>query len=148
MKSNNFNFENYDLHFFGHATGGTPQNIILLDNNGEILLFCEIGKNIEQLKESNIEITQSQLKLLLDWRLLQEENKIFKTNLPILNSSKTKSLREITRAAALKMGPELEEEVGALKDILKSQGYEKSIYTILFSYILDELFWHELKEAV
>ena len=146
MKSHSVSFKDYELHFFGHATGYTPQSIIRLDNNGEILLACKTGKNIEQLKESNIKITQSQIILLQDWRLLIKENDTFKTSFPILNSSETEYLRKISKEVAQGIGPELKDEICALKDVLKSQGYEKNIYTILFSYILDNLVWLELEE--
>ena len=147
MKSNSLSFKDYALHFFGHATNFTPQSILRLDNNGEIILTCQTGKTIEQMNASGITVTESQIKLLQDWRLLQEEDEIFKTNFLILNSSETEYLRKITKESALRIGSELTGDVNVLKEILKSEGHEKNIYTILFSYILDDFVWHELEEA-
>lgn len=147
MKSNNISLKDYDIHFFGSATGSTPHSVIQLDNNGEILLACQLGKTIEQLKADSIEVTQSQIRLLQDWRLILKEDKILKTNFPILGSSENVYLRSTTKDVAERIGPELKEEVDALKKILKSEGYEKNTYTILFSYVLDKLVWNELEEA-
>ena len=147
MKPNSIKSKDYDLHFFGQATGSTPQSIIRLDNNREILIACRIGKTREQLKTNNIEATQSQIRLLRDWRLLQGEDEILRTGFPILDSSETECLRKATREAALIIGSGSEGEVHALKEVLRSEGYEKSSFTILFSYVLDDLVWDEMEEA-
>lgn len=146
-KSNSIRFEEYEIHFFGHTKGSTPHSIIRLDNNGEILLACRTGQTVEQLKASNIGITQSQIGLLQDWRLLKKEGNLLRTNFLILDSSRTEYLRKITKEASLKIAPKLMRGVSALKKSLKSKGHEKNTYTILFSYVLDNLVWGELGEA-
>ncbi len=142
MKSNNINFKDYEFYFFGNVTASAthPHSIIQLDNNKDILWACKTDKTIEQLKTIDIKITQSQMRLLQDYRLLEKEKKIFKTSFPILDSSKTEYLREIVKEAAVKIGSELKEEVNNSKE----EGYEKNTYTILFSYILDVLDLDEL----
>ncbi|MCK4527097.1 hypothetical protein KAW18_06970 [candidate division WOR-3 bacterium] len=147
VKSNSVCFDKYDLHFFGHATSSTPHSVIRLDNNGEILLACQMGKTIEQMKVGGIQVTQSQIRLLEDWRLLKKEDNTFKTNFPILDSTKTEYLRKITKEAALRIGPELTGVVYALKEVLEFEGHGENTYTILFSYVLDDLVWDELEEA-
>ncbi|MCK4353478.1 hypothetical protein KAW65_08750 [candidate division WOR-3 bacterium] len=154
------NFKKHELHFFGTCTGSSPQSIIRADNNEEILLNCQIGKTLEQLKqvrlrsptlhsfgdEARIDITQNQLRLLQNWRLLRKKGEMFQTNFPILDSPKTEYLRNITKVAALKMVPKLTDDIYSLRKLLKSNGYERNTYTILFSYILDNLVWYRLQE--
>ena len=82
--------DKYDISLYISTTGASPQNIINLDNNGDILLACISGKTIDQIKSMEINFTASQIRLLKDWRLIKEENKILKTTFPILNADKTR----------------------------------------------------------
>jgi len=133
--------DRFEIHSYVTVTRGTPDNVIKLDNNGEILLVCTLGKTVEQLNTMDIQFTQSQIRLLLDWRLLREEQGVLTTTFPILNADHTKHLRSFMKENASILGQNLREEMIALTRELQSIGREKNAYTILFSYILDDLVW-------
>lgn len=115
--------------------------IINLDNNGQILLACTSERTLEELKSMGIRFTQSQIRLLTDWRLLQENEEVFKTVFPILDEDKTNHLRHQMKKGASTLGQDLREDVISLAKELHSIGREKNVYTILFSYVLDGLVW-------
>jgi hypothetical protein len=79
-------------------------------------------------------------------RLLDVNESRLKTVMPILGSKKMNSLRKKIRDLSLKLEPGLRGDVDAFKAELKKIGREESAYTILFSYILDELALNSLYE--
>lgn len=131
----------YEINAYVEATKSTPHVIIELDNNGQILLACAAGKTLEQLKMEGIQFTQSQIRLLRDWRLLQKEGEVLKTTFPILNGTRSTRLRNMMNETASIIGQNLQKDITELASELLSMGREKSIYTILFSYVLDDLVW-------
>ncbi len=146
VKTDPVSLNKYEISCFVSVTGSSPDCIIKLDNNGQILLVCIPGKTIEQLKALNIPFTSSQIRLLKDWRLLRERNKVLKTTFPVLKIDKTMHLRNLMKERAIILGGNLEKDIISLKKELQSIGREKNIYTILFSYILDGLVWDGFKE--
>ena len=146
VKTDPISLNKYEISCFVYATGSTPDRIIKLDNNGQILLVCIPGKTIEQLKALNIPFTSSQIRLIKDWRLLRERNKVLKTTFPVFKIDKTKHLRNLMKESAIILGGNLEKDIISLKKELLLIGREKNIYTILFSYILNGLVWDGFKE--
>ena len=132
----------YKITFFGQCDNESPKSIINLDNNQDILLLCKNGKTFNQIKNKGVEFTQSQIKLMLNWRLLNIKNDTLITNFPIIDSTdNTKYLKDVSHKLALQIAPDLQKDILLLKRELKLRGYEKNIYSILFSYILDDLPW-------
>lgn len=85
--------DKYRLLFRGAMTRTSPVSILKLDNNLEILLACREGKTAEQLNASGIICLASQLRLLVDWKLLEQKQQIYKPAIPIIGEKKNGGLR-------------------------------------------------------
>lgn len=140
-KDSSSDFSKYEFNQFISYSQGAPQNIIDLDNNGEILLACITGKTVDEIKSLGIDFNESQIRLLKDWKLLEEDGKLLKTAFPILNADKTEKLRNFSRNIANTLSPNLSDQIKLLAKELRLLGREKNIYTILFSYVMDDLVW-------
>lgn len=138
----------YSLTYYG---GGprilSPWTVAFADNNWEILLACLEGTTKKELKEKGVAFSDSQLMLLEVMRFLEIQENNLKTIFPILGSKKTIELRKEMRDLAVRMDKELRPEVEALANELKKIGRESSMFTILFSYALDDLPWDTFEEA-
>jgi hypothetical protein len=97
-------------------------------------------------KEITLNHNQSQLELLKNFRLLNYENEVWKANFPILGETQTLELRGKAKEVAAKLGSLVEENVVSLLTSLNDLNREKNAYTILFSYVLDELVWRRFSE--
>ena len=139
-------WDKYEICQFISTSGSSPQSIMNLDNNGEILLACLSGKTADQLRVKDIKILESQIRLLKDWGLMKEENDTLTTTFPILDENNTKELRNHSREIASILAKDLEDDVIRLTKKLESLQREKNIYTILFSYVMDDLGWEILKK--
>ncbi len=131
--------QKYELSLMGHSTKISPRAVMQMDNNWEILIACLSEKTKDELKANDISFVDSQLLILNVMRLLDVQEDRLKTVMPILGSKKMKSLRKKMRDLSLKIEPELRSGVDALKIELKKIGRKENVYTILFSYVLDEL---------
>jgi hypothetical protein len=145
-EGNPISLDKYNISQYISTIGASPQNIISLDNNGDILLACISGKTIDQIKSMEIDFTSSQIRILKDWRLLKEENKILRTTFPIINADKTKKLRSHSKKISSYLGQNLQDDIIHLTKELKSLQREKNIYSILFSYVIDGLVWDRFIE--
>ena len=146
QKPKRVNFDRYDFSQFISSAGQSPQQIIKLDNNGDILLACIEGSTRDQLKASGVPFVESQIELLETWRLIEEQEGNLKTAFPILDSLKAKRLREATKAVVPALSRQLEPDISKLVALLDKSGRKRNAYTILFSYILDDLVWESFKE--
>lgn len=143
---NTLTFKDYRLIQFISSSGSTPQNIINLDNNGEIILACVNGKTREQLQTMGIQFVESQIKLLKTWRVLREENDVLKTSFPILDADAASRLRNYSASAVPSIDQKLRSGIMRFVAILDSIGRSENSYSILFSYILDDLVWNRFQE--
>jgi hypothetical protein len=142
-EKDSIDFSKYGVSCYCEVNGTSPASILKLDNNGDIVLQLVNGKSD---KEITVNFTQSQLELLKDFRLLSYENDVWKTNFPILDETRTLKLRGEAKLAAEKLGELVKKNVICLTSVLNDLKREKNIYTILFSYVLDELVWRKFKE--
>ena len=140
-------FKDYEFIQFITSSGSSPQNIIKLDNNAGIIMYCTPGRSTEEMGSEGIAFTESQLKLMEAWRLLEKEGEVYKTAFPILGKAKTGELREQTKTTGEKLGVLLEGDIEELKEELKSIGREDNIYSILFSYVIDGLVWDDFENS-
>lgn len=139
-------FDSYDFSQYISSAGQSPQQITKLDNNGEILLACVKGKTRNQLKDLGIRFSESQIELLKTWRLLEEKEAILKTAFPVLNAEMSRRLRKVSESVVPALSRELEPDILRLTAILDHNGRKKNAYTILFSYILDDIVWEKFRE--
>lgn len=135
----------YDIIQYAVFSGYGPQNIMLLDNNGDILFTCRKGIPNEILKSSGIAKTQSQLVLLETWRLLSSNDDTLKTLIPILDSTETHDLRAFTKHVAASVCDSTIALVRALKDHLDEIKRSRNAYSVVFSYVVDGLVWRYLE---
>ncbi|RJP81148.1 MAG: hypothetical protein C4524_02420 [Candidatus Zixiibacteriota bacterium] len=131
----------YEINYFVAAAEGSPQGIIGLDNNRALLWACREGRTAAELRTAGLAFTDSQLKLLVSWRLLIDDDGLYTTAFPILEAQTTPALRGRMRQAAAEMGPDLAPGIEAFTAELRRVGREGNAYTILFSYVLDDLVW-------
>ncbi len=136
-------FESYSFIQYAATDGPGPQNILRLDNNGEIALLARKGITREEIE---VTFTESQIALLKTFRLLEERNDTLTTAFPILPPEQTRLLRLQIQVTAPHLAKQLADHVGSFVEQLRTIGREGNAYTILFSYVLDGLVWDELEQ--
>ncbi|MGB7620957.1 MAG: hypothetical protein WBN92_01280 [Terriglobia bacterium] len=144
-KSKIVSFGDYDFSQYVTSSGQSPQQITKLDNNGELLLACIKGTTRDQLRASGVRFVESQIELLKTWRLLEEERSVLKTALPLLDAQMSERLRAATKAVVPTLSRQLEPDIVRLVNTLNAMGRKKNAYTILFSYVLDDLVWEQFR---
>ncbi|MFC2157787.1 hypothetical protein ACFLT9_08125 [Acidobacteriota bacterium] len=122
------------------SRGIRPQQVALMDNNGELLLACLTVKSIEELRSSGIKFKLSQLELLVDWNLIKydREAQTYKTTVHIYGSSKTSAIRHLVKTTVSELVSSLESDLAALNDFLKSINRGKNMFAVLYGYILHD----------
>jgi hypothetical protein len=125
----------------------TPQHIIKADDNGRLLYFARNGATKAQLRRQGLRVPDSQLKSLQYWSLLNRRGERYQTTFPILGPERMAALRPRIKALAKAIGPSLVSDAKSLKAVLDRQGYPRSHYAIVFSYVLDGLVWNELRRT-
>jgi hypothetical protein len=137
--------QQYDYTCYCATTGSTPDNIVQLDNNEKLLLALQTPQTLSQLKERGFTFSQSQIQLLLDWQLVREKEGIYETAFPILDSARTASLQQRMKEHARATIIEIADKISELKSALAISGRAKTVYTLLFSYVLDDLVWRQFE---
>jgi len=117
-----------------------PDQIVRMDNNGEILLACIKPQSTDQLKARGIKFFQSQLELLIDWNLLvfNRKDNTYKTTIHIYGPEKASAIRSHVHSAVLRLASALNTDLLSLKSFLEKTHQEKSLFTILYAYILHD----------
>ncbi len=130
--------------------GINPLGIARMDNNGEILAACVQAKTIEQLKEGGISCLQSQLELLIDWDLLNydRQHKTFTTTIYIYGTDKSSRIRRLVGAAVEQLETLLDADLASLKTHLRKIGREKSLFAILYAYVLHSYSMEQFGEEI
>jgi hypothetical protein len=152
-KSSESDFSDFAPYEFLSYSGGkeifSPYKVISSDNNWEILLSCLRGKTRGELREDGIHFSESQLMLLKAMGFLEfgkgpEPGKLV-TILPILNFSEKQALIHEVRGLVFEIEPELRDDIEKLKEVLAKKGYEDTLFSILFSAVVDGLVWFPLR---
>lgn len=130
--------------------GINPQGIAKMDNNGEILLACQEAKTVKQLESSGMKFLKSQLELLVDWNLLAYDRKMrsYKTTIHIYGTEKSAAIRNLVSAAVKQLTNELNPDLVFLKNHLKKINREKSLFSILYAYILHSYSMDQFAEEI
>lgn len=139
--------QTYDYTCYCATTRSTPDSIVRLDNNEQLLQALAQPQTLDQLKAAGLGFNQSQIQLLLDWRLLKEDGDLYQTAFPLLDPGKTEDLRGRMRRSAEAAETEFAGAVRDVRKILAGRGREKNLYTVLFSYVLDNLVWSEWEDG-
>ena len=127
-----------------------PVQVARMDNNGEILYACKEAKTIEQLKSIGIKCLQSQMELLVDWDLLEydRKNKTYKTTIHIYGAAKSTVIRQNVMEAVKKMVNSLNADLDSLKNHLVKIDREKSLFAILYGYVLHDYAMNQFGEEI
>jgi hypothetical protein len=138
--------EGLELICYCATAGDSPQGIVKLDNNRELLSACLNGKSTAELRTAGILRAESQLRLLHAWNLLQFKNGNWTTTLPILDQYKAQWLRQETRQVAEAVASLIHHDIESLKSLTSNGGRPQTAYVLFFSYILDGLVWDRFRE--
>ncbi len=125
---------------------GTPDHIVRLDNNWELLLSLREPKSLKTLDSLGIRYTYSQLQLLADWNLIRKSRNCLQTGIVILDSLHTSRLRSLSRNLSERLVDEIGHNVSELVCILDREGWKSNAYSILFSYVIDGWVWRHLED--
>ncbi|MFC2161250.1 hypothetical protein ACFLRW_00800 [Acidobacteriota bacterium] len=136
-------FEEYQFVARGKMSsdrGLRPNQIVGMDNNGELLLACIEPQTTGQLRSRGITFFQSQLELLIDWNLLifKDKDNTYKTTIYIYSPEKAKAIRSHVHNSILQLASKLHTDLLSLKDSLEKTHHEKSLFSILYAYILHD----------
>ena len=130
--------DKYKLLFRGAIKRPSPFTILQLDINLEILLACTNDKTLEQIITSGINCLESQLRLLVDWKLLKQDRKTYKAAIPIIGEKKITLMRLESQTLARRIVSEIQPDLERLEELLNESGRSHSIYPIFIGFILHE----------
>ncbi|MBU1627549.1 hypothetical protein KKB18_09295 [bacterium] len=137
--------KDYDFSYWLSFMNYHPQILIEMGDTAELLFSTRKGKTLDQLEKEGFKVSEERIAILKAMNLLKEV-KVYKTAFPIMDPEETRYMRTISKKIALDMATPLKEDIQELMSYLKSEGYSKNAYTILFSYVLDNLVWKEFRK--
>jgi hypothetical protein len=136
-----------DYHMVCYCSGSTPHSIVKYDNNWEILLALKNGgKSKSDLDSLNIKYTDSQLRILRIYKIIQLVGNKYHLVTPVLDSIQTNGLKIKTKKLAELIMPEIVNEIDSLNAVLYSENLANNQFSILFSYVLDGLVWTKFEK--
>ena len=139
------NLAAWGLHCFSPTARSTPHSVVELDNNGEILAAAVRPVHLNDLAARGIPVTASQVRLLCDYGLLDMDNDLIRTAVPVLGPDVIGPIRERLGDITDRVVDRLAEPVGAVRDELAAAGHGDSAYAVTFGHALDGLLWTELE---
>jgi hypothetical protein len=126
------------------ANGSEPAQILRLDDNGTIARACVTPCTRDALRAAGVAATESQIALLKAWRLVDErDDRTLVTRVAIVAPPATDRLRATSRRAADALVERLSAPLDAFRAQLGTVKRPNTAYTMLFSYVLDDLVWRE-----
>ncbi len=130
--------------------GNRPVQIARMDNNGKILFACLEPKTADELKSYGIKFLQSQLELLVDWKLLEydRKHKTYRTTIYVYGVDKASAIRQQVNTAVKKLAEMLNTDLVSLKIYLKQTGREKSLFAILYAYVLHSYSMQQFRDEI
>jgi len=116
----------------------------IIDDNWKILTAFITSGKIGKLDSLGIKYTESQLMLLNIGGLLQNDNGVWKTSMPIFNRQQTDSIRGESREYAELLYKRLKGDFKEFLKAVKESGAGANSFSIVFSYCLDGMIWDYL----
>jgi len=123
-----------------------PYSILNLDNNWDLLFAFKNGKSLDELDSLSINYSQSQIKILEVWNLIERVDKKYYTTVPVIYSSETKKIREQTKAYAQEIVSLIEDDYSSLILLLEEKHLKDNSFSIFFAFVLDDLVWQHLRK--
>lgn len=121
-----------------------PSDYVIPDNNWEIVYTLRTPHTLDQLRESGIVCTDSQLLLLEVGGLIARTDGKWKTTIPILDEAQTRSLRDFGEQVAEEIYAASKPDFLALAGTIRQAGFADNAFSLLFSYLLDGRMWTQL----
>ncbi|WP_144070102.1 hypothetical protein [Nonomuraea indica] len=128
------------LHCYCPNAIRTPHQVVRDGNNGQVLYAARHGALTKHLN-----ISDTQLSELLEFRLLERDGEKVRTAFPVLGSREITSLRTALRRLATPLVDAVEKPVQDIAVELQRRGIDHSLYAMVFGYALDLLLWHQLR---
>ncbi|MDX1745863.1 MAG: hypothetical protein R3324_08000, partial [Halobacteriales archaeon] len=112
-------WSDYALTQFIVVDRGSPASILGMDDNGRLALLAREGIDEGDLRERT-GARESQVQLLLDWRLLEREGSVVRTTFAVLDADRTAGLRLETASVADTLAELVAEDIARLRAILEA----------------------------
>ena len=134
-------YKDWATHAYCSYDSYHPSQYAKIDNNWEILQALRTPMTLKELKSSGITFTNSQVILLHIGGLIESNNNLLHTTMPIFNEEQTKSIRTLSRTIAQTAYAETESDWAAFIKEIKKRRLQKNAYSLVFSYVLDGKIW-------
>jgi hypothetical protein len=135
----------WSLHCFCLGARSTPHAIVRADDNGRLLLAATESVTLEQLRTKGLVPTESQLRLLEAYDLIEQTDGTVRTTFPVLGPACTLGLRHELEGIAARDRPALAAAAGEILAAVRTEGLQDSAFAIIFGHALDGLFWDSLR---
>lgn len=132
--------KSFDLSAFCSYNSFHPSEY-LTDNNWDILCAFVQPGTTAKLDSLGIQYNKSQLRLLEVGDLLTCDNNVYSTKMHIFGNSETKKIRKQSKEFADSIFPTIEPKIRRLVGAFDEAGYSKQVYSLIFSYLLDNYIW-------
>lgn len=132
--------KSFDLTAFCSYNSFHPSEY-LTDNNWDILCAFVQSGSVEKLDSLGIPYNKSQLRLLEVGDLLMCNNGIYTTKMHIFGKRETQQIRRQSKEFADSIFPTIEPKIRRLVNAFDEAGYSKQVYSLIFSYLLDNYIW-------
>ena len=137
--------KDYESSYYVTFSGTHPGQVIHKGNNWDILVALKRGKTLKELKDLGIPFSQKQIEVLCALNFLEKDDETYRSLITILNKQQTIEIRDFTKDIAVKIAPLIHDDYMQLFETLKEKGFEDNTYTVLFSYIMDNIVWQMLE---
>lgn len=135
----------WELHAYALGARRTPQSVLSMDDNGELLFHARTAVTVDQLRERGIEASESQLALLEAYGLVTTDGAQITTAFPVIGPDVLSVLRSRIRQLAAELVPAIIAEVETISSDLRRRGNPDHGYAVLFGHALDGLLWDRLR---
>lgn len=135
----------WSLHCFCLGARSTPHPIVRADDNGRLLLAATEPVTLEQLRAKGLAPTDSQLRLLEVYDLIERTDGTIRTTFPVLGPACTLGLRGELEAVAAGNRATLAAAADDVVAGLRTESLQDSAFAIIFGHALDGLFWDSLR---
>lgn len=135
------NGSEFAVFHYGNLKHVSPAHVVKLDNNQEILAAFKQPSSKASLLQRGIQVTDSQIELLTLMGLLERQENVLVTRIPMLDRQETTRLRDLTARVASSAAEATHDSIQGFKKELERLGQVGSTYPLLFAYVLDGLVW-------
>jgi hypothetical protein len=133
----------WGLHCFCITARQTPQSIVRLDHNGDLLHRAAGGVPLAVLRSEGLVSSDSQIRLLQAFGLLRQIDDMLITTFPIIGPEAIVALRARIAKVTEGLAETIAADARAMQAALADAGHADSAYAVLFGYALDGLLWNE-----